>query len=74
AAVKLGGKTGTLALRDPYTSYTWFVGFAPLDDPQIAIAVMVGNGELWWQRAIDIARDTLAEYFQKKAEKTVAAR
>ncbi len=66
AKIAVAGKTGTLAIRDPYTAYTWFVGFAPADDPQVAIAVMVGNGELWWQRAIDIARDVLADYFRRQ--------
>jgi len=64
--VTVAGKTGTLDIREPYTAYTWFVGFAPADDPQVAIAVMVGNGELWWQRAIDIGRDVLADYFRRQ--------
>lgn len=64
--IDVAGKTGTLAIREPYTAYTWFVGFAPADDPQVAIAVMVGNGELWWQRAIDIGRDVLADYFRRQ--------
>lgn len=72
--IKVGGKTGTLALRDPNTTFTWYVGFAPVDDPQIAIAVMVGNGELWWQRAVDIARDVLVAHFDRLAERTVATR
>ena len=62
--VPVAGKTGSLARARPYTSYTWFVGFAPADDPQIAIAVMVGNSELWWQRATDVARDVLAAHFE----------
>ena len=61
--IEVGGKTGTLALRDPYTFYTWFVGYAPVDDPQIAIAVMVGNGEKWWQRGIDVAQTVLSQHF-----------
>ncbi|MGK0361002.1 MAG: peptidoglycan glycosyltransferase [Bradymonadia bacterium] len=61
--IAVGGKTGTLALRDPYTFYTWFVGYAPVDDPQVAIAVMVGNGEKWWQRGIDVAQVVLSQHF-----------
>lgn len=72
--ISVGGKTGTLAIREPYTAYTWFVGFAPVDNPQVAIAVMVGNGELWWQKGIDIARDVLAAHFRIEAARTVAAR
>lgn len=75
--IDVGGKTGTLALREPYTFYTWFVGYAPVDDPQVAIAVMVGNGKLWWQRGIDVAQTVLSEHFlalekDKKAAKAAA--
>ncbi|MCM3501012.1 penicillin-binding transpeptidase domain-containing protein [Microbacterium sp. P26] len=41
--VQVAGKTGT-AENDsrPYT--LWFTGFAPADDPQVAVAVVVENG------------------------------
>ncbi|MCA9527740.1 MAG: hypothetical protein KC549_15735 [Myxococcales bacterium] len=66
--IKVGGKTGTLALREPYTFYTWFVGYAPVKDPEIAIAVMVGNGRLWWQRGTDVAADVMASYFKARVD------
>ena len=79
--VQVAGKTGSLASRDPYTGYTWFVGFAPVEAPEVAIAVMVGNGELWWQRATDIARDALAARFKlekkrarQRADRVIARR
>ena len=42
--VDVAGKTGTAehGPGDPYT--LWFTGFAPADDPQVAVAVMVQNG------------------------------
>jgi peptidoglycan glycosyltransferase len=42
--VKVGGKTGTAqgGSNDPYT--LWFTGFAPANDPQFAVAVVVDNG------------------------------
>jgi len=42
--VDVAGKTGTAEHNpgDPYT--LWFTGFAPADDPQVAVAVMVQNG------------------------------
>jgi peptidoglycan glycosyltransferase len=42
--VEVAGKTGTAqhGPDDPYT--LWFTGFAPANDPQYAIAVMVDNG------------------------------
>ncbi|MGP3533540.1 peptidoglycan D,D-transpeptidase FtsI family protein [Microbacterium sp. RD1] len=41
--VEVGGKTGTAENGDrPYS--LWFAGFAPADDPQVAVAVVVENG------------------------------
>ena len=40
----MAGKTGTAenGRDDPYT--LWFTGFAPADDPQYAITVLVEDG------------------------------
>ncbi|HET6316938.1 MAG TPA: penicillin-binding protein 2 [Chloroflexota bacterium] len=38
--VKVGGKTGTAEVGDG-TSHSWFIGFAPADDPRVAIAVIM---------------------------------
>jgi peptidoglycan glycosyltransferase len=42
--VKVGGKTGTAqnGANQPYS--LWFTGFAPADNPQFAVAVVVENG------------------------------
>jgi peptidoglycan glycosyltransferase len=42
--VQVAGKTGTAqnGVHDPYT--LWFTGFAPADDPQVVVAVVVENG------------------------------
>ena len=42
--VKVAGKTGTAenGVIDPYT--LWFTGFAPADNPQVAVAVVVEDG------------------------------
>jgi penicillin-binding protein A len=42
--VQVAGKTGTAqnGVSDPYT--LWFTGFAPADDPQVAVAVVIENG------------------------------
>lgn len=42
--VDVAGKTGT-AEHDPGDPYTlWFTGFAPAEDPEIVVAVMIENG------------------------------
>jgi penicillin-binding protein A len=44
AGVDVAGKTGT-AENGPDEPYTlWFTGFAPADDPQVAVAVVVEDG------------------------------
>lgn len=42
--VDVAGKTGTAEHNpgDPYT--LWFTGFAPADDPEVAVAVVIENG------------------------------
>jgi len=40
--VQVAGKTGTAQTGGPYIE-TWFVAFAPVPDPQIALAVLVEN-------------------------------
>ena len=42
--VAVAGKTGTAQVSGDVPDHNWFVGFAPADDPQIAVAVFVANG------------------------------
>ncbi|GGC78613.1 cell division protein FtsI [Tersicoccus solisilvae] len=41
--VKVAGKTGTAELTVGGGNNAWFTGFAPADDPQIAVAIVVEN-------------------------------
>ena len=40
--VQVAGKTGTA--ENAADDHSWFIGFAPADDPKIAVAVFVRNG------------------------------
>ena len=42
--VATGGKTGTAETGGNRQPHSWFIGFAPGPDPQIAVAVIVENG------------------------------
>ncbi|WP_084125101.1 penicillin-binding protein 2 [Demequina sp. NBRC 110054] len=44
SGVEIAGKTGTAETGTDDPPYTWFVAFAPADDPEIAIAVLVEDG------------------------------
>lgn len=59
--VSVAGKTGTLGDSD--VTVSWFVGFAPSQNPEVAISVLLRNGELWHKKANEVARDWLREYF-----------
>lgn len=50
--IDVGGKTGTAQSTPDRPPYAWFVSFAPADDPQVAVAVMV--------EASDTARPEIA--------------
>jgi peptidoglycan glycosyltransferase len=39
--MKVAGKTGTAQSAPERPPYAWFVSFAPADDPQVAVAVLV---------------------------------
>ena len=69
-AYTMGGKTGTAqvvqikqgsrynaaALREQHRDHAWFISFAPLEKPEIAIAVILENGG-WGAYAAPLARE-----------------
>ncbi|MDI6792065.1 MAG: LysM peptidoglycan-binding domain-containing protein [bacterium] len=62
--VEIAGKTGTLTGGNPNGVCTWFVGFAPADDPRIAISVLVVNHSRSGTKSTRIASRVLAAYFE----------
>ncbi len=63
--VAVAGKTGTLTGRDPYRGYTWFVGIAPAERPEVALAVLVVNRPAWRIKAATASALLLREYFSR---------
>ncbi|HET7500181.1 MAG TPA: penicillin-binding transpeptidase domain-containing protein [Kofleriaceae bacterium] len=56
-AIRVAGKTGTLTRTEPfYMEHSWFVGFAPAENPQIVVSVVLGNPENWHLRGHEAAR------------------
>ncbi len=60
--IEVGGKTGSAQTGIAGKTNAWFVGFAPFDDPEIAIVVFVRNGGHGGYTA-EVARDIIAQYF-----------
>lgn len=44
SGIDVAGKTGTAQHADGEDPHAWFTGFAPADDPQVAVAVIVERG------------------------------
>ena len=71
--IEVGGKTGSAQTgrtdeNGKNITNAWFVGFAPYDDPEIAIVVMIENGQSGGNAAVP-ARDIIAEYFGMNANR-----
>lgn len=62
--IELGGKTGSAQAGRNGEKITnaWFVGFAPFEDPEIAVVVLVENGGSGGYTA-EAARNVIAQYF-----------
>jgi peptidoglycan glycosyltransferase len=58
----VAGKSGTAELGGSGEPNSWFVGFAPAEDPQIAIAVLVEHGGRGAARAAPIGGALLAAW------------
>ncbi len=65
--VRVAGKTGSLSGDDPKGRYEWFMGVAPADDPKIAIAVLLVQGDLYWRNASQVAAEVLRSVFCAKS-------
>jgi len=64
--IPVAGKTGTAEV--PGGAHSWFAGFAPADDPQIALVVIVEKGGSGGETAAPIARELFQEYFHPSPE------
>ena len=83
--IRVAGKTGTaqvvkmaqdfkkgdmerMAMR--FRDHAWFVAFAPYEEPQIAVAVLVENGGFGAAAAAPIAKKVIGKYLKVDAPPT----
>lgn len=60
----VAGKTGSAEWSTDKETHAWFVGYAPYEDPQIAISVVVEEGGAGGKVAAPIARKVFDAYFE----------
>ena len=64
-AVKVAGKTGTAQFGTRGETHAWFVGYAPYEEPQIVLTILVEGGGSGDRVAIPVAKEVLEWYFSK---------
>ncbi len=62
----VGGKTGSAEYNSQRDSHAWFTGFAPAEEPEIAITVIIEGAGSGGDYAAPIARRVLDAYFNQK--------
>lgn len=64
ASYTAAGKTGSAEFETGKESHAWFVGFAPVENPQIAVCVIVEEGGSGGRAAAPIARKLMDAYLE----------
>lgn len=63
AEYEAAGKTGSAQYDNSDNVHSWFIGFAPADNPQIAICVVLEGGYTGVDNAQEVARQIMDNYF-----------
>jgi cell division protein FtsI/penicillin-binding protein 2 len=73
--MEIGGKTGSLSAPEGelFRHVSWFIGFAPAENPKVAVAALAINGWKWKVKAPALARDAMGLYFDQAGKQTAGA-
>lgn len=63
---RVAGKTGTAQTKNKTRINSFFVGFAPADNPRIAILVLIENAEEGSLNALPVAKEVLRWYYENR--------
>ena len=63
--IKTAGKTGTAQVSKTKTPHSWFTVFAPYENPQIVLTILIENGGEGSSTAVPIAKEILNWYFNR---------
>ena len=62
----VAGKTGTAQAGTNKTPHAWWTGFAPYENPEIVLTILVENGGEGSAVSVPIAKDVLNWYFENR--------
>ena len=69
-SIKAAGKTGTAQYYGNKKTHAWYIAYAPYDDPEIALAVIVEGGGEGHAAAVPVAKEILRWYFRDRIMNT----
>lgn len=61
--IETAGKTGTAQFGKEDKTHAWFICFAPYENPEIALAVLIEEQGEGYKEAMPLAKEILKEYF-----------
>ena len=64
-SVAVAGKTGTAQAPGSADSHAWFASFAPYDNPEIVLVILVEHGGEGSQTAAPVSREVYQWYFAR---------
>ncbi len=62
------GKTGSAEYNSERDSHAWFTGFAPAEDPEVCVTIIIEGAGSGGDYAVPIAKRLFNAYFTEKAE------
>ncbi len=63
-SVEAAGKTGTAQFGVADKTHAWFAGYAPYENPEIALVILVEGGGEGHEAAVPVAKEVFSWYFQ----------
>ena len=63
--VKAAGKTGTAQVSKTKVPHSWFTVFAPYENPEIVLTILIENGGEGSATAVPVAKDVLGWWFSR---------
>lgn len=64
--VAVTGKTGTAQWRSDRPNHAWFIGYAPADDPEVVVVVLIEEGEEGSSYAVPVAGDIFRAWWEER--------